>query len=204
MDDKKLQQKYRNKVSNAQGQHFEAYIKAGCINYRNLGRAEIDKTPEPFKVLAKDKTGKFAGRFTREYAQPDFKGVLKRGICICFEAKCTLKDNIKRSVLTDTQLETLERYYKMGAVTGVCVCIQDKFYFIPFLVWNKMKRCFGRQYITQEDVKRFEIKFNGAVLFLDYVTKDEKILNENYSLLRRKFENEIDDSIQKSEGIICF
>ncbi|MCC0707002.1 Holliday junction resolvase RecU [Clostridioides sp. ES-S-0190-01] len=186
MDDKKLQQRYKNKVANAQGQHFENYINSACIIYRNDNRAEIDKTPEPFRVLSKDKTGKFTGRFIAN-AQPDFKGALKTGMCICFEAKYTLKDNIKRSVLTNTQLETLDRYYHMGAITGVCIGIQDRFYFIPFLVWKNMKNCFGRQYVKQEDIKRFEVKFfNGAVLFLDYITKDEKILNENYSLLRKK------------------
>ncbi|MDI6219292.1 Holliday junction resolvase RecU [Clostridioides difficile] len=200
MDDKKLQQRYRNKVSNAQGQHFENYINSACIIYRNDNRAEIDKTPEPFRVLSKDKTGKFTGRFIAN-AQPDFKGALKTGMCICFEAKYTLKDNIKRSVLTNTQLETLDRYYHMGAITGVCIGIQDRFYFIPFLVWKNMKNCFGRQYVKQEDIKRFEVKFfNGAVLFLDYITKDEKILNENYSLLRKKIENGIDDSIKKVRG----
>ncbi|MCC0637941.1 Holliday junction resolvase RecU, partial [Clostridioides sp. ES-S-0001-02] len=76
MDDKKLQQRYRNKVSNAQGQHFENYINSACIIYRNDNRAEIDKTPEPFRVLSKDKTGKFTGRFIAN-AQPDFKGALK-------------------------------------------------------------------------------------------------------------------------------
>ena len=71
--------RYKNAINNAQGHSFEGYIKAACALYAQQGRAEIDKTPEPFRVTAKDrKNGTFSGRFTAR-AQPDFQGTLDGG-----------------------------------------------------------------------------------------------------------------------------
>ena len=72
---KYLAQRYQNAVNNAQGHSFEEYIKAGCALYSRQGRAEIDKIPEPFRVMEKLGGGIFKGRFTAR-AQPDFQGTL--------------------------------------------------------------------------------------------------------------------------------
>jgi len=53
IDQRRAALRYRNKVNNAQGHFFEDYIKAGCALYSRQGRAEIDKTPEPFRVMEK-------------------------------------------------------------------------------------------------------------------------------------------------------
>lgn len=80
---------YQNAVNNAQGHSFEGYIKAACALYSQQGRAEIEKTPEPFRVTAKNRRdGTFSGRFTAR-AQPDFQGNLDGGRSIVFEAKYT-------------------------------------------------------------------------------------------------------------------
>ena len=50
---KHLARRYQNTVNNAQGHFFEDAIKAGCAYYSARGRAEIDKTPEPFRVMEK-------------------------------------------------------------------------------------------------------------------------------------------------------
>jgi len=159
---------YQNSVNNAQGQAFEGYIKAACTLYGTSGTAAVDKTPEPFRVTSKQRDGVFTGRFTA-LAQPDFQGTLHGGRSICFEAKYTTTDRLKRGVLTDTQMKTLALHDALGAVAGVCAGIGDKFYFIPWNVWRDMKERYGRQYVTAADIEPYRVRFTGAVMFLDYI-----------------------------------
>jgi recombination protein U len=166
IDESKLRQQYQNRRNNAQGQHFEREILAGCRYYAQHNIAVIDKTPEPFRVQKKSRDGIFTGRFSTP-AQPDFQGTLYGGRSIMFEAKRTSKDRITRNVLTDTQMEVLEKHNRLGALCGVCVNIQDDFFFIPWNVWRDMKEMYGRQYITAADVDEYRVKFDGAVHFLD-------------------------------------
>lgn len=170
IDQRATLQQYQNAVNNAQGQAFERYIKAACIAYDIDGRAEIDKTPEPFRVMSKQKNGVFSGRFTA-HAQPDFQGTLAGGRSIVFEAKYTTTDRMKRDALTDEQMKRLARHDTLGALTGVCVGINDKFYFVPWTVWRDMKQIYGRQYVKPEDIGQYRVRFNGAVMFLDYSNK---------------------------------
>lgn len=167
IDQQRAALQYRNKVNNAQGHFFEDYIKAGCALYSERGRAEIDKTPEPFRVTEKYSNGIFKGRFTA-HAQPDFQGTLDGGRSIVFEAKYTTTDRMKRDALTPVQQKTLESHHRRGALSAVCVGIGDKFFFVPWLLWRDMKDIFGRQYVTAADLENLRVKFNGAVLFLDY------------------------------------
>ncbi len=170
INDKSSRQRYQNAVNNAQGQAFEGYIKAACARYSAAGRAEVDKTPEPFRVMSKQQNGIFTGRFTA-LAQPDFQGTLAGGQSICFEAKFTTTDRMKRGVLTETQMQTLEQHERLGAVTAVCVGLEDKYYFVPWEIWRDMKERFGRQYVTAADIEMYRVRFNGSVLFLDYVNE---------------------------------
>lgn len=167
-NDKTARQRYQNAVNNAQGQAFEGYIKAACEFYKQRERAAVDKTPEPFRVMSKQGNGMFTGRFTA-LAQPDFQGTISGGRSICFEAKYTTTDRLKRNILTQTQLETLEYHAELGAVAGVCAGINDKFYFIPWAAWRDMKERYGRQYVTAADIEPYRVRFTGAVLFLDYI-----------------------------------
>jgi recombination protein U len=167
----------RSAVSNAVGFAFENYIKAGCIYYRERGMAEVTKTPEPFRVTKKHDGGIFTGRFVA-HAEPDFQGTLAGGRAICFEAKYTASDRMKRNVLTDTQMTALARHAALGAFAGVCVGIIDKFFFVPWNVWQDMKERFGRLYVTAADIKPFRVRFNGAVLFLDRNEKSRPAITE--------------------------
>ena len=174
INEDKLRQQYRNRLNNAQGQHFENEILAGCKMYECYEIACIDKTPEPFKVTKKNhKTGEFSGRFSK-HAQPDFQGTLHGGRSIVFEAKQTSKDRITRNVLTDTQMDVLEKHNRLGALCGVCICIQDDFFFIPWNVWRDMKEMYGRQYLKAEDIEEYKVRFDGAVHFLDNTIKFKK------------------------------
>ncbi len=166
VDEERLRQQYKNRRNNAQGQHFEREILAGCKMYEQHSIAVIDKTPEPFCVTSKNhRTGEFTGRFST-HAQPDFQGTLYGGRSIVFEAKRTSKDRITRNVLTDTQMDVLEKHNRLGALCGVCICIQDDFFFIPWNVWRDMKEMYGRQYLKAEDIEEYKVRFDGAVHFL--------------------------------------
>lgn len=168
IDHRRALQQYQNKVNNAQGHFFEGYIKAACERYSTTGRAKVDKTPEPFRVLEKNRDGIFKGRFTAR-AAPDFQGTLSGGRSIVFEAKYTATERMKRDVLTQPQRDALEDHARMGALSAVCAGIGDKFFFVPWEIWRDMKNCFGRQYVTAADLENLRVKFNGSVLFLDYV-----------------------------------
>lgn len=170
IDQRRARQQYQNKVNNAQGHFFEDYIKAACALYSMRERAEVDKTPEPFRVLEKLRDGIFKGRFTAR-AQPDFQGTLAGGRSIVFEAKYTSTDRMKRDVLTQEQQDALEKHARRGALAAVCVGIRNNFFFVPWEVWRDMKSCFGRKYVTAADLDTFRVRFNGAVLFLDYTHK---------------------------------
>jgi recombination protein U len=119
IDNQRAALRYQNKVNNAQGHFFESAIKAACALYSDRERADVDKTPEPFRVLEKSRDGKFKGRFTAR-AQPDFQGTLDGGRSIVFEAKYTTTDRLKWDVLTQEQRDTLERHARRGALAAVC------------------------------------------------------------------------------------
>lgn len=159
--------RYRAGVSNNQGHVFEEAIRQGCAWYAHRGLARVEKTPEPFRVTEKRGNGVFVGRFTA-HAQPDFQGTLAGGRSVIFEAKYTMSKSMKRDVLTQMQMDTLEAHHRCGALAGVCVGIQERFFFVPWPVWDKMKENFGKVSVTAENLEPFRVKFNGAVLFLDY------------------------------------
>ena len=55
---------YHASMSNNRGHDFEEAIRQACLLYANQGRAKVEKTPEPFRVLEKREGGIFVGRFT--------------------------------------------------------------------------------------------------------------------------------------------
>lgn len=175
----------RGMRNNAQGHIFEDNVKKACQIYQRDGRAIIDKTPEPFRVTKKHSEGLFTGRFTAP-AQPDFQGTIIGGRSIIFETKYTTADRIQRSTLTTQQMEILENHEKMGAMALVVFGIGNRFYTMPWSSWRDMKENFGHQYITLIDANPWRVKFNGAVLFFDYM--DGWALDEFYQEEERKLQ----------------
>lgn len=113
-------------ISRATGEGFEAQILTACAYYRAHGIAEIDKTPEPIKVISgrhQNPSGcwSFEAVFTKQ-AQPDFQGTLCGGSSVVFEAKATDKDRIMQSAVTEEQARALESHANMGALAFVLVC----------------------------------------------------------------------------------
>lgn len=50
---------YHASMSNNRGHDFEEAIRQACLLYANQGRAKVEKTPEPFRVLEKREGGIF-------------------------------------------------------------------------------------------------------------------------------------------------
>lgn len=166
------QRSLKSKISNAQGHNFENIIIAGCDYYYALGKAKIEKIPEPFRVTKTYRDGSFRGRFTAS-AEPDFQGTLDNGRSIVFEAKYTSTEQMKQDVISKAQMEALEKHRSLGALSYVCVGIQDNFYFIPWHTWRDMKLHYGRKYLKCEDISPYRVRFDGALKFLNYMNPKE-------------------------------
>lgn len=164
---------YRARKSSDAGHLHEKLIEGACRWYRAMGVARITKTPEPFRVRKKNPDGTALVSFTA-HAEPDFKGSLRGGKLICFEAKFTSTDRMKQDVVTRDQAAALTEYAALGAVTGVCVGIGDQAFFVPWEVFSHMKEIFGRKYATAEDLKPWRVESRGMIKFLDRVKEDGK------------------------------
>ena len=164
---------WQGRRSRELGLAFEERLKMACEAYKNEGIAFIEKTPEPFAVTDKqyDKKGKFLGflgHFEKK-AQPDFKGTLRGGKSIVFDAKATEKDRIERAAVTDEQKKDLDYHLALGADCYVVVSFSLRAYYrIPWYTWNHMREIYGRCYITMDDISEMRVtERNGIIYFLE-------------------------------------
>lgn len=149
------------------GQHFEELIERACLRYKVLGRAFIEKTPEPMKPLRPpNRTGQFLACYTKQ-AQPDYKGTIKGGQSIVFEAKHTDGQRIEQSRVTDEQAAALTRHASLGALCFVLVSFGFKnFYVVPWDVWAGMPEKFGKVSVNENDLLSY-LAPGGIMHFLD-------------------------------------
>ncbi len=133
-------------------------MKRRAIITASRGIAEIAKTPEPMRPIQSLGRGKFIAIFEKT-AQPDYKGTLKGGGAIVFEAKHTDADRLQQSAVTEEQAKRLDRHSRLGAECFVIVSFGFERYFkVPWEVFRDMKARYGRKYITPEDVKRVRVQ----------------------------------------------
>jgi len=147
---------------------FENMLSGACSYYYDKNLANIEKTPEPMKVLKPmpKQPGKFIACFTKA-AQPDYKGTIQGGRAIVFEAKHTDDIRIDRSRLTDEQLEGLEKHHKLGALAFVVISFGlQAYYRIPWPVWRDMKDLYGRKYVKFDELRRYKLPAPGGVIKL--------------------------------------
>lgn len=160
----------QGRMSRELGKALEGRILAACEFYRAKQLAEIEKTPEPMKVLrpVPDQPGRFVCCFEKA-AQPDFKGTIQGGRSAAFEAKATAADRIEQREVTDEQRRALDSHALMGAHTFVIVSLSlQTFYRVPWDTWSAMKEQYGRKYMTEEDLARYRIRVeNGILRFLE-------------------------------------
>ena len=154
------------KRARSNGEFFERAIEISCRYYKKIGAADIQKTPEPMRVLAPldRKKGIFKACFAKQ-AQPDFKGVLQGGQAIVFEAKHTEGARIDQNRLTDEQVENFDSQYKLGAKCFVLVSFEMKrFYKIPWSVWRDMQQIFKKKSVNEKDLAEYKVEYKGGVL----------------------------------------
>ena len=171
LESENKQPKYqlRGKINHDLGKAFEDKIETICKVYEMNNLAKIEKTPEPMKIIKHIENGHFETIFTKS-AQPDFKGTVKGGKTIVFDAKFTELDKISYGVLSEFQKDTLLSYKKMGAEAFVLVgFISGNIYKIDIDVWNNMKEKFGRKYIKEQELEELNFKTqkdkNGIEIF---------------------------------------
>lgn len=167
-----IRRSYIGARSRAEGAGFEYIINRACAYYSSIGLADVEKTPEPMKPLGgADRAGRFLACYTKQ-AQPDYKGILKGGRAINFEAKHTDSDRMTADRVSDAQALRLSRTEALGGIAFVLCSFRGRdFYRVPWSVWRDMKRLFGRKYITPADVERYRVKIAapGVLLFLEGV-----------------------------------
>lgn len=166
---KKPEMQLQGMVNRKNGEVLEQLILEACDYYRAQTIADIDKTPEPFKVLSGMKRLScgamgFEGVFAKK-AQPDFKGTLNGGRSVVFEAKATTTDRIPQNEVNETQTASMRSHNRLGANVFVLVSMNlATFYRVPWDVWEAMKELFGHKYMTKEELAPYEIKFNRGIL----------------------------------------
>lgn len=163
----------RGRVNRKAGLIFEKFIEEACFTYELQGIAYIQKTPEPMtpiKPYGNRKEGKFIACYTKQ-AQPDFKGTLKGGRSVLFDAKHTINDRIQQSVVTEKQWEMFDKSDAMGAYCWVVVSLEDRDYYrVPWQTWKNMKQEFGHLYMSRQELEPYRIPCRGMeVLFLEGV-----------------------------------
>ena len=149
----------------AAGEMFEKIIENACRAYSRAGIAEIEKTPEPMKPLGRhNDRGQFIACFVKR-AQPDYKGTLKGGRAVVFEAKHTDTGKMQRGAITSEQEKRLNLHETLGAECFVLVSFGMMEYFrIPWAEFRDMKEKYGRKYIEPGDVREYQIRQAEGVL----------------------------------------
>jgi len=117
-ENKKTSRQLQGKINRSLGKEFEDEIELIGKMYSKNNLAIIEKTPEPMKILKHVDHGRFETVFLKS-AQPDFKGVIKGGRTVVFDAKFTESNKITYQALSDFQRETLLAYDKLRC-DGVC------------------------------------------------------------------------------------
>lgn len=154
------------------GRQFEQLIKNANIFYEEHLIAAVGKTPEPMRVLRPLANGQFVACFEKK-AEPDFKGTLDGGKCICYEAKHTETGRITQDEVTPEQTRILNLHAGMKADCFVLVSFGFfTFHRIPWGVWTNMKAIYGHKYMTPAEAEQYRIKFRNGIL--DYLGKAEE------------------------------
>jgi len=159
----------QGRKNRAEGQLFEAVLDRTFAYYSEKGYAQIDKTPEPFKIIKRLENTRFIGCFTKR-AQPDYKGTIKGGRTVIFEAKYTGTDRLTQDRVSDDQAYYMDRASALGARCYVLAGFKNGgVYRIPWSDWTNMKEKFGHKYVTEKDLQPYRISksWNDMLLILD-------------------------------------
>lgn len=147
------------------GALWERIIEKSCDFYRDAGVADIRKTPEPMKPLGRPNArGQFLACFVKQ-AQPDYKGTIRGGRAVLFDAKHTEQDRISRSVVSAEQEKELELNARLGADCFLLLSFSfEQFFKIPWSAFRDMKKTYGRKYIKPDDIPQYRVRMTGGLL----------------------------------------
>ncbi len=141
----------QGKASKAQGRAFESRLDAAFARYRENGAAIIEKTPEPMRPTESLGNGRFVAFFERK-AQPDYKGTIKGGRTVMFEAKFTSTEKMEQARVSPGQAEYLDQHQALGARCYILAGFATgNVYRFPWPIWRDMKAIFGRKYVLETD-----------------------------------------------------
>ena len=159
--EKALLLRRQNQLNRHRGAQFEDLIRAACDYYRGRGVADIEKTPEEMKPIKNMGKGHFVAVYVKK-AQADFKGFLRGGLAVNFEAKHTDTPRMEQDRVTPEQADRLERAFRYGAAAFVVCSFSGRDFFrVPWEVWRSMKARYGHKYITIQEAEPFRITFGG-------------------------------------------
>ena len=157
---------YRGALNKALGALFEARIADSLRFYEQAGEAVVEKTPEPMRPTRSLGGGKFIAYYERA-AQPDYKGVMKGGQAVVFEAKYTTTGRMEQDRVTAEQAERLDRYCAVGAEGFILAGFgDDAVYRVPWHVWKDMKEYMGRKYVTPDDLEEYRLHIGPGRIIL--------------------------------------
>lgn len=182
MTAKEYRDHLQGKVNRAQGASYEEIVEASCIHYDLTGAAFIEKTPEPMRVIqVLDRAKGIFKAVFKKPAQPDYKGTMKGGRTVCFEAKMTSTDRIRQDAVTPEQWKALDRHESMGAFCFVLVGLGHRHYRVPWEHWKEMRAMHGHKYMDAEDLTPYEVAFKyGVIRFLDLTIADREFLDKHF------------------------
>lgn len=157
---------YSSREANKSGAFFETLVEYSCARYKQMKIADIQKTPEPMRVVKpiNRNKGLFQAVFDKQ-AQPDFKGVLYGGRMIMFEAKRTKTAIMKKDRISYEQEVNFNSALELGAECFVLVSFSEQRYFrIPWKIWDNMESVFNKKSVNQNDLQQYEVFFEGGML----------------------------------------
>ena len=144
-------------VNRALGKRFEARLDATFEYYRARGFAFVEKTPEPMKVIGRLEQGRFVACYEKK-AQPDYKGIIKGGRTVLFEAKFTTDGRIEQNRVLPSQADYMTQHEQLGARCYVLVGFgSGAVYRVPWSVWADMKTHFGHKYATEAELAGYRV-----------------------------------------------
>lgn len=156
-------------LAHARGKNFESRLDASFAYYADRGFAIVEKTPEPMRPAKSLGNGKFIAFFEKK-AQPDYKGIIKGGRMVMFEAKFTATERLEQSRVKREQSDYLDRHQRLGARCFVLAgFLSGEVYRIPWPIWSAMKENFGRKYVIEADLDKYRVHtaWNSALMLLD-------------------------------------
>lgn len=156
------------KHSKAAGKAFEDLINNSCAWYMQQKLAKIEKQAEPMRPVKSLGKGQYVAIFESK-AGTDYKGTLKGGRAVVFEAKHTDSDRILRNVVKEWQLQYLVDHDRLGALCFVLISFgMRNYYRIPIADWLAMKQKYGRLYLKEDDIQEYKLRTHGVkILFLE-------------------------------------